>query len=75
MDTSWGMIWGRWCAVSSSPSVPVMMAPMPPMMPREEMARTPPPGMRVAILVVISVLARPVIDLRLRIDATLAING
>jgi hypothetical protein len=39
------------------------------------MARTPPPGMRIAILVVISVLARPVIDLRLRIDATLAINS
>jgi hypothetical protein len=39
------------------------------------MARTPPTGMRVAISVVVSVLARAVIDLRLRIDATLAING
>jgi hypothetical protein len=31
--------------------------------------------MRVAILVIVGVLGRPVIDLRLHIDAPLAING
>ena len=51
------------------------MSPMPPMVPREEMARTPPAGMRVAKFVVVGVLVTPVINLWLHIDAPLAING
>jgi hypothetical protein len=51
------------------------MAPMPPMVSREEMARAPPAGVRVVIFVVVGVLARPVIDFWLYIDAPLAING
>jgi len=47
-----------------------------PVVPREEMAGTPPAGMRIAVFVEVGVLTSgPVIDLRLHIDAPLAING
>jgi hypothetical protein len=52
-----------------------MLPPLSPVVPREEMSRAPPTGMRVAIFVVVGILGRPVIDFRLHVDALLPIHG